>query len=1120
MRRTDLHKILIIGAGPIVIGQACEFDYSGTQACRALKEEGYEIVLVNSNPATIMTDPSTADHIYIEPLDVEVLTTIIDKERPDALLATLGGQTALNLATELSEQGILDCFNVELIGASVEVIERAESRETFKVIAQDIGLEVAKSFTVNTIEDAQRAVEILGFPCVIRPSYTLGGTGGGIAYNQQQFNKIAIQGLTDSLTTEILVEESLLGWKEYEMEVIRDKKDNVIIVCSMENVDPMGVHTGDSITIAPAQTLTNREFQKMRTASIEIIRAIGVETGGCNVQFAVNPENGRMIVIEVNPRVSRSSALASKATGYPIAKFAAKLAVGYTLDELENDITRKNACFEPSIDYCVVKIPRFNFNKFPEANDTLGTAMKAVGEIMAIGRTFKEALQKGMRSMELEVKTSPITSSLPPSKGKLGVGEFWEKIEEKLKDPNSERLWYIFEAFRQEMGLEEVYVLTRIDRWFLYQVKQLADVEISLKNFRQLIPDSSQEGNYAFEEEMIIGNVNSVLVETKNKTLVKTKDIGKNGVKFPFRENSLFEGGDVKEMAYTLPKLKQLGFSDFQIAKLLQTTEMKIRSLRKKQGILPTYKLVDTCAGEFEAYTPYYYSTYEEDDESVVTDKKKVMVIGSGPNRIGQGIEFDYCCVHAAMASKAAGYEVIMVNSNPETVSTDFDVSDKLYFEPITFEDVMNVYEKEQPEGIILQFGGQTPLNLASKLSAAGANVLGTSPKSIHRAEDRDEFQALCRELQIRQPENRIAYSFEEMKKAVAELGYPVIVRPSHVLGGARMKVIYQDEALQKYIQQQGTSYPILVESFLEDAVEIDVDALADDQDCVIAAIMEHVEPTGIHSGDSACVLPTYSISSTVFKQIETATKQLAKSLQIIGLMNIQFAVKNDELYIIEVNPRASRTVPFVSKATGIPWGKLATEVVLGKKVGEISLQMPPNPSGVGEFSEGKVPQQKWAVKEVVFPFNKFAGVDIALSPEMKSTGEVMGTDTDLGLAFFKAQLAADSRLPIEGKVFVDVPVHKRGATASMVEKLKVLGFEVLSSEETDLQAALDLVENGEIALLLQLPFDGESDLAVRLRRKALDARAAVVTTLRAMELSLKGIAAYQQQQRLEVTSL
>ncbi len=1106
MKRTDLHKIMIIGAGPIVIGQACEFDYSGTQACRALKEEGYEIVLVNSNPATIMTDPSTADHIYIEPLDVEVLTTIIDKERPDALLATLGGQTALNLATELSEQGILNRFNVELIGASVEVIERAESRETFKVIAQEIGLEVAKSYTVNTIEDAQKAVEILGFPCVIRPSYTLGGTGGGIAYNQQQFTKIATQGLTDSLTTEVLVEESLLGWKEYEMEVIRDRKDNVIIVCSMENVDPMGVHTGDSITVAPAQTLTNREFQKMRTASIEIIRAIGVETGGCNVQFAVNPENGRMIVIEVNPRVSRSSALASKATGYPIAKFAAKLAVGYTLDELENDITRKNACFEPSIDYCVVKIPRFNFNKFPEAAGTLGTAMQAVGEVMAIGRTFKEALQKGMRSMEWkpDVKTPPNLA---------GVGEFEKVLEEKLRKPNSERLWYIFAAFEHGITLEEVYDWTRIDRWFLFQMKQLVEVEQNIRkitvvasmNFSlEELLQKARTGNFALTTNQSEGSISDIekgIFQQIGQVLKSHKNNNSKNRKI----NSWKELG----LSYTLLELKQLGFSDLQIADFLQSTEAEIRNLRKQQGVLPTYKLVDTCAGEFEAYTPYYYSTYEEEDESVVTEKKKVMVVGSGPNRIGQGIEFDYCCVHAAIASKAAGYEVIMLNSNPETVSTDFDISDKLYFEPITFEDVMNVYEKEQPEGIILQFGGQTPLNLASKLAATGANVLGTSPKSIHQAEDRDEFQTLCRQLQIRQPENRIAYSFEEMKQAVVELGYPVIVRPSHVLGGARMKVIYNDEALEKYIQQQGATYPILVESFLEDAVEIDVDALGDGSDCIIAAIMEHVEPTGIHSGDSACVLPTYSISSNVLAQIKTATKQLAKSLEIIGLMNIQFAAKEEEVYIIEVNPRASRTVPFVSKATGIPWGKLATEVVLGKKVGDLEFpQMSPNLSG------------GWAVKEVVFPFNKFAGVDIALSPEMKSTGEVMGTDVDLGLAFYKAQLAAYTRLPIGGKVFVDVPDSKASATAPIVGKLEELGFEVESSLMTELEEAIEWVENGEIALLLQLPFDGESEAAVRLRRKAYDARVPVVTTLRGMELTLEGIEAYQKEGELEVVSL
>lgn len=1057
MKRTDLHKIMIIGSGPIVIGQACEFDYSGTQACRALKEEGYEIVLVNSNPATIMTDPATADHIYIEPLSWEVIANIIDQERPDALLATLGGQTALNLATELAENGVLDQYGVELIGASVEVIERAESRELFKKIAQEVGLEVAKSFTVNTLEDAKKVVQQLGYPCVIRPSYTLGGTGGGIVFNEQEFLHIAEQGLTNSLTTEILVEESLLGWKEYEMEVVRDKKDNVIIVCSMENVDPMGVHTGDSITVAPAQTLTNREFQLMRTASIDIIRAIGVETGGCNVQFAINPRNGRMIVIEVNPRVSRSSALASKATGYPIAKFAAKLAVGYTLDELQNDITRKNACFEPTIDYCVVKIPRFNFNKFPQANPTLGTAMKAVGEVMAIGRTFKEAFQKGMRSLELK-EVIPANTPL-------------DTVIQKLKQPTAKRLWYIQLAFKLGLSVDEVYSYCKIDPWFLFQMRQLVTVE--KEHEQHSTYKHSLNGSISNKQESKTATVNNFSPTTTTTVLADTVPIP------------------------NLRNYKEWGFSDKQLATFFRETEINIRAIRKEQGVLPTYKLVDTCAGEFEAYTPYYYSTYEQEDESIVSNRPKVMVIGSGPNRIGQGIEFDYCCVHAAFAAKALDYEVIMVNSNPETVSTDFDVSDKLYFEPITFEDILNIYEKEQPQGIILQFGGQTPLNLAAALAKAGATILGTSPKSIHEAEDRDAFQQLCHQLNLRQPVNAIAYSLEEMLSAMNHLQYPVIVRPSHVLGGAKMKIIDEETGLKNYAEQEGVSYPILIEAFLEDAIEIDVDALSDGSDCVIAAIMEHVEPTGVHSGDSACVLPTYSISEELLAQIKTATKQLAKSLQIIGLMNIQFAIKDEQLYIIEVNPRASRTVPFVSKATGIPWAKLATQVILGKKVTDLVI---PTSQQLGQ----------WAVKEVVFPFNKFAGIDIALSPEMKSTGEVMGTDTNLGLAFYKAQWAVGTRLPIAGKVLASIPNNKQDRFLPLVKELQALGFDLTFVSDIGAEKAAIQLQEKEYQLFIQVIGTGEITAVSSLSRLAYDSRVPVITTLRATTLAVQAIKSYQ----------
>jgi len=1034
-KRTDIKKILLIGSGPIVIGQACEFDYSGVQACKALKEEGYELVLVNSNPATIMTDPSLADKTYIEPLVPEVLAKIIEKERPDAILPTLGGQTALNLAMSLYKQGILDTFGVEMIGANAEVIEKAEDRSAFKKAMLKIGLDVPRSVLAYSLEEAKKAASELGFPCVIRPSFTMGGTGGGIAYNVQEVESIATAGLNYSPTSEILIEESILGWKEFELEVMRDRNDNVVIVCSIENLDPMGVHTGDSITVAPAQTLTDREYQLMRNAGIAIVREIGVETGGCNVQFGVNPKNGRLVVIEMNPRVSRSSALASKATGFPIAKFAAKLAVGFTLDELLNDITQKTpACFEPSLDYCVVKIPRFNFDKFPQTQKILGTSMKSVGEAMSIGRTFKEAFQKALRSLE----TKRFGFGFD---GKELIGVVGKELIYHLTTPNPDRWMYIHLAIMQGFTVEQLFDYTHIDPWFLVQMKQIIDAAATV-----------------------------------------TKDSG------------------------SIKKAKQWGFSDFQLARQLGfESEQAFRHYRESLGIKPVYKLVDTCSAEFEAETPYYYSTYDQENEARITPKQKVMILGGGPNRIGQGIEFDYCCVHASFASRECGYESIMVNSNPETVSTDFDISDKLFFEPLTFEDVLNIYQLEKPLGVIVQFGGQTPLNLSAALEKAGVKILGTSTHSIDRAEDRKLFQELIEKLQLKQPQNGTAVSYDEAVVIASRIGYPVLVRPSYVLGGASMEIVYSDEELKGYMQKAidvSSNRPVLIDKYLEAAKEVDVDGISDGQNCVVAGIMEHIEEAGIHSGDSACALPPYSLSEGMKQQIREATYKIAKELNVIGLLNIQFAIKDDELYVLEVNPRASRTVPFVSKATGVPWAKMATKIMLGETIASLGLK--------------EVDLPYTSVKEAVFPFNRFPGVDILLGPEMKSTGEVMGLDADFGMAFIKSQLAAGQKIPRSGKVFMSVKQSDKQGSIDIAKALVELGFTLVATKGTleVLHAAgieaelvykldegrpniLDMIVNGDIQLVINTP-SGKTPLKdeVVIRQTALHHSIPVITTL------------------------
>src|SRR5215510_12061735 len=1046
-RNSELKKILLIGSGPIVIGQGCEFDYSGVQACKALREEGYAVVLVNSNPATIMTDPEFADRTYVEPITPEVI---------DAIMPTLGGQTALNAAMELNRNGALARHSVKLIGANAQAIAKGEDRQLFKEAMLRIGLDVPRSGIARSLADLDRIVAEIGtFPLIIRPAFTLGGTGGGIAYNREELDEIAARGLDLSPVREVLIEESLVGWKEFEMEVMRDRMDNCVVVCSIENFDPMGVHTGDSITVAPVQTLTAKEYQMMRDAAFAVIREIGVETGGSNIQFAVHPETGRMVVIEMNPRVSRSSALASKATGFPIAKIAAKLAVGYTLDEIKNDITRETpACFEPTIDYCVVKVPRFTFEKFPQADSTLTTRMKSVGEAMAIGRTFKEALQKALRSLEIK------------RFGLLGDGADKdvdvETLRLKLAIPNAERIFYIAQAFEKGASIDEVYELTKIDRWFLR-------------------------------------NIAEVVAETG---CLKTKEF---------------------------LRAKKFGFSDRQLAVAQSASENTIRSKRKAEAIVPTYRLVDTCAAEFEAYTPYYYSTYGDENERRESDKRKIMILGGGPNRIGQGIEFDYCCVHAAFALRELGFETIMVNSNPETVSTDYDTSDKLYFEPLTLEDVLNICDQEKPEGLFVQFGGQTPLNLASGLKAAGIPILGTQPESIETAEDRQLFATMLDKVGLRQTPNGSATSTEEALTIAKKIGYPVLVRPSFVLGGRAMELVYNEEDLRRYMAsaiEVTPDRPVLIDRFLEDAIEVDVDCISDGETTVIGAIMEHIEEAGIHSGDSACVIPTFSLSQKVLDEISSATKAMAHELNVRGLMNVQFAVKDDEVYVLEVNPRASRTVPFVSKAIGVPLAKLAAKVMTGMSLRELG------------FTKEIVPKH-FSVKEAVFPFLRYEGLDISLGPEMKSTGEVMGIDVDLGLAYAKSQMAAPPPLPKRGRVFVSVKDADKEAIIPVAREFSKLGFEIVSTSGTAEALAkakikvtkvfkihegrpnvLDRIKNGDINFIINTP-SGKipREHEVVIRNAALAAKIPIMTTVRAALASANGIRSLQKR-RVQVRSL
>lgn len=1053
-KREDIKSIMIIGSGPIVIGQACEFDYSGTQAVKALKEEGYRVILINSNPATIMTDPEIADATYVEPLTVEMAEKVIAKERPDAILPTVGGQTALNLAKDLNAAGVLEKYNVELIGAKIEAIDKAEDRELFKQAMKKIGLDMPTSYVANTFQDAMDCIDKIGFPAIIRPSFTLGGTGGNVAYNMEEYKEYVEWGLEASPVTEILVEQSVLGWKEYELEVMRDLKDNVVIICSIENVDAMGVHTGDSITVAPIQTLTDKEYQIMRNAAIAVIREIGVDTGGSNVQFAVDPKTGRQIIIEMNPRVSRSSALASKATGFPIAKIAAKLAVGYTLDELKNDITLKTpASFEPTIDYCVTKYPRFTFEKFPGADNTLTTQMKSVGEAMAIGRTFKESLQKAMSSLEI---------------GKCGFDEVFtdeermteaaqEKIKSLLRRPTAERMWYVGEAFRSGMTIEEVHALCFIDPWFLDNIKQIID----------------------FEEEIKKTSISSMSDEMFLKS-------------------------------------KQLGFSDKRLAMLLKCDELDVWARTEGKVV---YKRVDTCGAEFESFTPYLYSTFEKECEAQPTDRKKIMILGGGPNRIGQGIEFDYCCVHASFALEEMGFETIMVNCNPETVSTDYDTSDRLYFEPLTREHVLNIVRKEKPFGVIVQFGGQTPLKLAVPLEQAGVPILGTTPDSIDMAEDRERFKDLITRLGIRQPANGIAKHAEEAYKIAEEIGYPVVVRPSYVLGGRAMEIVYDTESLRNYMVyavKASEKHPVLIDKYLQHATEVDVDSISDGETTVIGAIMEHIEEAGVHSGDSACSIPSRTISDKVRKQLMEHTKNIARELKVIGLMNIQYAIKDEEIYMLEVNPRASRTIPYVSKTIGVPLAKMAAKVMAGAKLKDLGFTK-------------EVGINYYTVKESVFPFVKFPGTDLVLGPEMKSTGEVMGIDTDLGSAFYKAQIAAGNKLPAGGNVFISIKDSVKDDILAVAKELSSLGFHIVTTAGTNkffsdhgLESEkvskvhegtrpniVDKIKNGEISFVINIPEGKKSRLdSESIRRTILSYSVPYVTTVEAAKACVNAISA------------
>ncbi|MBU2790254.1 carbamoyl-phosphate synthase large subunit [Acidithiobacillus caldus] len=1040
-KRKDIHSVLLIGAGPIVIGQACEFDYSGVQACKALREEGCRVILVNSNPATIMTDPDTADAVYIEPVEWHTVAKIIERERPDALLPTMGGQTALNCALDLHREGILERFGVELIGASIEAIQEAEDRGRFKRAMEEIGLEVARSAFAHTLDEARAIAEDVGFPVIIRPSYTLGGSGGGIAYNREEFEDIAARGLEASPSHEILIEESVIGWKEFEMEVVRDRADNCIIVCSIENLDPMGIHTGDSITVAPAQTLTDREYQVMRDASLAVLRRIGVDTGGSNVQFALNPRNGRMLVIEMNPRVSRSSALASKATGFPIAKIAAKLALGYTLDELRNDITRATpASFEPTIDYVVTKIPRFAFEKFPEADSHLTTQMKSVGEVMAMGRSFQESLQKALRGLETGVYGLD-------EKLDLREPEALPRLEQELRNAGPERLWYIADAFRRGWTLEQVQALTHIDPWFLEQIAEIVVTEESLRG----LPLAS------LDRERLLG-------------------------------------------------LKRMGFSDRRLARILGCRESLLREHRHKLGLRPVYKRVDTCAAEFPSPTPYLYSSYEAECEAAPSDRRKIVILGGGPNRIGQGIEFDYCCVHAAMALRADGFETIMVNCNPETVSTDYDTSDRLYFEPLTLEDVLEIVALEKPEGVIVQFGGQTPLKLANDLESAGVPIIGTSPDSIDLAEDRERFQQLITRLGLRQPENAIARSADEALQLARQLGYPLVVRPSYVLGGRAMRIVYSEEDLARYMVEAvrvSEDQPILLDRFLNDALEVDVDAVADGKQVVVAGIMEHIEQAGVHSGDSACCLPPYSLAQPIQDELRRQAECLGQALGVIGLMNCQFAVQEDRIYVLEVNPRASRTVPFVSKACGVPLAKIAARAMSGQSLAD---------QGVSAIAAGP----HFSVKEAVFPFIKFPGVDVLLGPEMKSTGEVMGIGRSFGEAFLKAQIAAGEHFPRSGTVFLSVRDADKPVAARIARDLRALGFSLLATHGTasHLQAQgidcarvnkvtegrphiVDAIKNGRVQIIINTVDERQSVRdSYSIRRAALQMGLTYYTTL------------------------
>ena len=1100
---TSIKKILVIGSGPIVIGQGCEFDYSGVQACKALREEGYEVVLINSNPATIMTDPEFAARTYVEPILPEIVEKIIEKEKPDALLPTLGGQTALNCSMKLHELGILTKHNVRMIGALPEAIHKGEDRAAFKEAMIKIGLDMPHSGTAHTMEEARTvAAEIAektgkSFPLIIRPAFTLGGSGGGIAYNREEFETIAARGIDLSPVSEILVEESLLGWKEYEMEVMRDRADNCVVICSIENFDPMGVHTGDSITVAPAQTLTDREYQIMRDASFAVIREIGVETGGSNIQFATDPKTGRMIVIEMNPRVSRSSALASKATGFPIAKIAAKLAVGYTLDEIKNDITRETpASFEPTIDYVVTKVPRFTFEKFPDADPTLTTQMKSVGEAMAIGRTFKESLQKALRSLET---------------GRFGLGADGKDpvdpdrtaIERKLSVPNAERIFWVAVAMRQGFTQEEIFKLTQIDPWFLAQMGQIVE---------------AQSGSW-------LGKPAPSHIEATESIPSIHAKVSEN-------------------LWNTIRWAKRMGFSDRQLSVLTGQSEEDIRDTRKALGIVPTYRLVDTCAAEFEAYTPYYYSTYGDENEARGGDKPRVMILGGGPNRIGQGIEFDYCCVHASFALKELGYETIMVNSNPETVSTDYDTSDKLYFEPLTLEDVLNIYEQEKPVGVIVQFGGQTPLNLAAALEAAGVPIIGTSPTNIALAEDRKFFAKLLDDLQLNQAPSGTALNEEEALVIARRIGFPVLVRPSFVLGGRGMRIVYDEQELLLYVKQAmeiaglepgktsvPADRPILIDRFLDDATEVDVDIISDGETTVIGAIMEHIEQAGVHSGDSACVIPAMTLSEPIKTEIRRAARELARALHVIGLMNIQFAVKDGTLYVIEVNPRASRTAPFVSKAIGVPLPKLAAKVMAGalrRSQGAPESEIV-TLKKLG-FTEEIIPAH-YSVKEAVFPFVKFPGIDIILGPEMKSTGEVMGIDPDFGLAFAKSQMATGGTLPTKGHLFISVQDRHKAQIGPIAADYHALGFTLWATNGTAKEIektgtpvnllykladgrrpnVLDMIKNGEIAFIINTPSESESRTdEVKIRSAAVANKIPIMTTLRGAKAAAAAIRSLQ----------